>query len=363
MNNPGKFLIVGLPGEELKGDSLKIIEDVKPSGIILFSRNIKSPEQLKYLVESIYETLNNPLITIDQEGGRVARLREIGHEPPNAEQLRNKGNLELIKKHGELTGKLLTAMGININLCPVLDISFKGDLTNSLRGRTWGLTPEEVIKNASAFNTAMRAEGVLSCAKHFPGYSCAEIDPHHDLPIINKTIEDLDKHEWIPYLKMLSELDSIMIGHAYYPKIENSEYPTSLSEYFLKEILRERWGYKGISMSDDLDMGAITNRYGFGEASRLAVDAGNDLLLLCHRLHLVPEAANDIAKLDSKKLAPQVERIDKLKKKFKSKINIDLGEFNNIDLQIRALREDVLGPGTGDEKSPENANRSPVEEY
>lgn len=363
MNNPGQFLIVGIPGEELKGDTLKILEDVKPTGIILFSRNIKAPEQLKYLVESIYDTLDHPLITIDQEGGRVARLREIGHEPPNAEQLREHGNLDLIKKHGELTGKLLATMGININLCPVLDISFKGDLTNSLRGRTWGLTPNEVIQNASLFNKAMREEGVLSCAKHFPGYSCAEIDPHHDLPIINKTIEDLDRHEWIPYLKMLQELDSIMVGHAYYPNIEKSDFPTSLSEYFLKEILRNRWGYKGISMSDDLDMGAITNRFGFGEASRLAVDAGNDLLLLCHRLHLVPEAANEIAKLEVKKLAAQFERVENLKAKFKSRINIDLKKFTEVDLQIRQLREDVLGPGTGEEKSPENANRSPVEEY
>ncbi len=116
----------------------------------------------------------------------------IGSEPPNAQQLRKKGDLKLVAQHGRLTGQILRMFGFNLDLCPVLDLSFDDEADNSLKGRCYGTTPDEVIRNASVFNLAMRKEGVLSSGKHFPGYASAECDPHHELPVINKTLAEME---------------------------------------------------------------------------------------------------------------------------------------------------------------------------
>ena len=130
-----------------------------------------------------------PIITIDQEGGRVSRLRLIGNEPPNAQQLRDRNDVALVRRHGEITGQLLRLFGFNLDLCPVLDISFDDEADNSLRGRCYGKTVEQVVRLAGAFNDALREQGILSCGKHFPGYSAATVDAHHDLPKIERTRE------------------------------------------------------------------------------------------------------------------------------------------------------------------------------
>lgn len=179
----GQYLIIGVPGAELDAETRHAIEEIQPGGFILFGRNIKSPVQLRTLIDDLRASVRHePVITIDQEGGRVSRLKEIGSEPPSAVQLRNKGDLALITEHGRLTGRLLRLFGFNLDLCPVLDVSFDDDADNSLKNRTYGRDPEEVIRCAGAFNKALRAEGILSCGKHFPGYSAAAVDPHHDLP-------------------------------------------------------------------------------------------------------------------------------------------------------------------------------------
>src|SRR5881394_1918416 len=157
----GQLLLVGVQGLELGVDEAKLLRRVQPGGFILFGRNIKTPGQLRKLIDDLRSlSLIEPIITIDQEGGRVSRLRLIGNEPPNAQQLRDKGEIGLIGRHGDITGRLLRLFGFNLDLCPVLDISFDDNADNSLRGRCYGRTPEEVIKNAEAFNDALRAAGV-----------------------------------------------------------------------------------------------------------------------------------------------------------------------------------------------------------
>src|SRR5206468_8862186 len=192
----GQLILTGVPGQELDPATATLFRKVQPGGFILFGRNIESAPQLRKLIDDLRDlSAIEPIITIDQEGGRVSRLRLIGSEPPSAQQLRDKGDIELVRRHGEITGRLLRLFGFNLDLCPVLDISFDDDAENSLRGRCYGKTVEQVVGNAGAFNEAMREQGIASCGKHFPGYSAATSDAHYELPRIDRTREQLDRNE------------------------------------------------------------------------------------------------------------------------------------------------------------------------
>src|SRR4026209_74238 len=195
-NSLGQLIFTGVPGMELDSNTAALFRRIQPGAYILFGRNIQSSRQLRKLIDDLRDLSEiEPIITIDQEGGRVSRLKLIGNEPPNANQLRDKGEVKLIRRHGQVTGRLLRMFGFNLDLCPVLDISFDDDADNSLRGRCYGNDVAQVIRNAGAFNEGLRAEGVLSCGKHFPGYSRATIDAHHELPSINLSRADLDANE------------------------------------------------------------------------------------------------------------------------------------------------------------------------
>src|SRR5216117_2077269 len=192
----GQLILTGVPGAELDTETAALFRRVQPGGFILFGRNIKSAVQLRKLIDDLRDLSEiEPIITIDQEGGRVSRLRLIGNEPPSAQQLRERNDLVLIKRHGDITGRLLRLFGFNLDLCPVLDISFNDDAENSLRGRCYGKTVEQVVRNAGPFNEAMRGQGIASCGKHFPGYSAATSDAHFQLPRIDRTREELDLNE------------------------------------------------------------------------------------------------------------------------------------------------------------------------
>ena len=140
----GQFLLTGVPGTELDPDTARRFKALQPGGFILFGRNIKSPDQLRKLIDDLRDLSDiEPIITIDQEGGRVSRLRLIGAEPPNAQALRDKNDPALIRRHGELTGKILRLFGFNLNLCPVLDISYDDQADHSLKGRCYGRSPQQ----------------------------------------------------------------------------------------------------------------------------------------------------------------------------------------------------------------------------
>src|SRR5437899_11619817 len=181
----GQLIMTGVPGKELEPATTRLFRKVQPGAFILFGRNIETAAQVRKLIDDLRDLSDiEPIITIDQEGGRVSRLRRIGNEPPNAQQLRDKNDIALIRRHGEITGRLLRLFGFNLDLCSVLDISFDDDADNSLRGRCYGKSVEQVVRLAGAFNEGMRGEGILSCGKHFPGYSAATTDAHYQLPRI-----------------------------------------------------------------------------------------------------------------------------------------------------------------------------------
>src|SRR5947208_9441316 len=190
----GQLILTGVSGQRLDPGTEKLFRKIQPGGYILFARNIESARQLRKLIDDLRDLSQvEPIITIDQEGGRVSRLRLIGNEPPSAQQLRDKGDETLVRQHGEITGKLLRLFGFNLDLCPVLDISFDDEADNSLRGRCYGKNVDQVIELAGAFNEGMRGEGILSCGKHFPGYSAATVDAHYYFPKIDRTRPQLDQ--------------------------------------------------------------------------------------------------------------------------------------------------------------------------
>src|SRR5258707_1733527 len=273
----GQLIMTGVPGKELDPETVRLLRRVQRGAYILFGRNLKNATHLRKLIDDLRDLSDiEPIITIDQEGGRVSRLRRIGNEPPNAQQLRDKNDVDLIRRHGDITGQLLRIFGFNLDLCPVLDISFDDNADNSLRGRCYGKTVEQVVRNAAAFNDAMREQGIMSCGKHFPGYSAAKSDAHYELPKIERTPEELNANELAVFQQFVEKIDSMMICHGWYPCFEREKTPASLSRRIITKLLRGEFGFDGLIMTDDLDMGAILNEHGLEETIRLAIGAGND---------------------------------------------------------------------------------------
>ena len=363
----GQLLLTGVPGPELDSETAERLKRLQAGGYIIFGRNIKSPEQVRKLCDDLRDLSEiEPIITIDQEGGRVSRLRLIGQEPPNAQQLRKKGDPKLIKRHGNLTGDLLRLFGFNLDLCPVLDVSYDDEADNSLKGRCYGTNTQDVITNAGVFNRAMRGKGILSCGKHFPTYGLADVDPHHELPVIDRTKEQLLAEEIIPFSALIPELDSMMIGHAYFPDFDpdRPRWPSSLSHNIITKFLRNQLGFDdGLVMTDDLDMGAILNEVSFENTIKEAVKAGNDLCMICHRIDMVEEARDHLADLPDDVLSGALDRVARFKGKMSPPHKWSMEAFEEINSQIWDLRVDTLGEEEAKNLSVEDGKRSPVELY
>src|SRR5438045_2955115 len=372
-NSLGQIILTGVPGKEIDAETGKLFRRIQPGGFILFARNIERAPQLRKLIDDLRELSDvEPIVTIDQEGGRVSRLKLIGNEPPNANQLRDKDDVALIERHGQITGDLLRLFGFNLDLCPVLDISFDDEADNSLRGRCYGKTVEQVIRNAAVFNSALRVAGVASCGKHFPGYSAAVVDAHHSLPKIDRTREQLDREELAVFHAFTGDgsgaakndvVDSMMICHGWYPCFEEKKRPASLSHRVVTQLLRNELGFDGLVMTDDLDMGAILNEYSFDEMLRLTFAAGNDLAMICRRMDTTEEALGVIEKLPLKQINRALASVAAFKSKMRPPTKFSESAFQKLDVAIWKLRVAILGEERAAERSPENAARSPVERY
>lgn len=385
----GQLLLTGIPSTELDSATAARLKKLQPGGFILFGRNIESAAQVRKLCDDLRSLSEiEPIITIDQEGGRVSRTRyigqalspaeleraktdatfryqHIGQEPPNAQSLRIKADPGLIRRHGQLTGRLLRLFGINLDLCPVLDISYDDSADNSLKGRCYGTNPQQVVDFAGIFNRAMRKEGVLSCAKHFPGYGPAECDPHEFLPIIDKSREALEREELLPYRTLMPELDSVMVCHANYRAYDpqNERWPASLSHNIVQKLLRDQLGFDGLAMTDDLDMGAILNEVTFEQAIQEAIKAGNDMVMICHRLEMVEEAKKHLEALPGPVVHDTLVRMEKTKKRLEPPSDFSIERFAEINRAIWQLRVDTLGEERANILSVEDGKRSPVELY
>jgi beta-N-acetylhexosaminidase len=261
----GARLFIGLPGPELDSVATELLDAVLPGGVVLFARNVESERQLKRLTAALHR--RGIQIAIDQEGGRVNRLRELIGECP---------------RNGRLIGRRLRELGVDINFAPVVDLEiFDDKVVNALRERCWGRTVKEVVTGAGKFLADLQAEGITGCLKHFPGLGGARCDSHDELPTIRRSREQLLRHDLRAFRALLPQARAVMVGHGVYPSLD-AKWPASLSAKITTGLLRRQLGFGGVVYTDDLEMGAITQALPFAKAVVAAVRAGADRLLVCH---------------------------------------------------------------------------------
>jgi len=288
----GTILMVGFEGAEPEEE----LRALGPAGIILFSRNLESAGQTIELTERLKGLLPGPpLLALDQEGGRVSRLEPfIGPTPPAAALARAGG--ATARKFGAGTGQALQALGFNIDFAPVVDLC-DPEATNGIGDRSFGTDPDRVAALAGSFLGGLQAAGIAGCLKHFPGLGRTAVDSHLELPIAARGLEQLEAEDLLPYRLLCPEAACVMVGHAHYPAINPEErLPASCSPEIVTGLLREKLGYAGLVVSDDLEMGAVADLDRDGAAALRALTAGCDLLLYCRDLERAEIAAEAIAR-------------------------------------------------------------------
>jgi beta-N-acetylhexosaminidase len=248
-------------------------------------------------------------------------------------------------------------------LCPVLDISFDDDADNSLRGRCYGKTVDQVVRNAGAFNDALKGQGIASCGKHFPGYSAAGSDAHYELPQIDRTREQLNQNELAVFRQFARDVDSMMVCHGWYPCLEPEKAPATLSRRIVTDLLRNELGFDGLVMTDDLDMGAILTGYQLEDTIRLAIGAGNDMAMICHRIPEIENVQRILATLPQDQIDRALESITRFKERLTPADAFSEDAFRKVDDEIWNLRVAVLGEEGARQKTSQSVQRSPVEMF
>ncbi len=280
----GQRLMVGFEGKQFNQDLKFLIRDLKVGGIILFSQNTETPAQVKKLCEAVqeYARLNEQpplIIAIDQEGGQVARLKEPFSQFPGNPAMKDVKDAILF---AETTAAEFTRAGINMNLAPVMDVAPR-EIASIMAERAFGHDPKWVSKLGLTIISHLQQHHIMAVAKHFPGIGRTVADSHVDLPSCEHDLAELKSCDLIPFADSIAqEVAGIMLSHVIYQKID-PQWPASLSTQIAQNLLRERMQFSGISMTDDLDMGAIKKHYDIKTAIRQILQAGIDLALVCHK--------------------------------------------------------------------------------
>ncbi len=280
----GQLIVFGFDGLDINDHVIELIRSKKVGNVILFARNIKNPEQLFKLNQNLQklavETTDIPLlISIDQEGGMVTRIKNGATYFPGAMTITASSNLNNSYLSGKYMGRVLKALGINMNLSPSLDIN--NNPKNPVIGvRSFGDNPYIVAKYGCE-NIRGLQESVIATAKHFPGHGDTDIDSHLDLPTINKTLEGLKEFELIPFKEAIQTgVLAIMSSHISFPALSFNKKPATLSKYFLTNLLRNELGFKGLIVTDCLEMKAIKNYYTTKKGVSMAIVAGANLAMV-----------------------------------------------------------------------------------
>ncbi len=281
----GQMLIVYYRTSEADSNLVNILNEVKPGGFILFGENFESYEQAKKMIDTINSTSDIPMfMSVDQEGGRVQRIKNLSDANvtiiPSMNRVGNMNDEKLSYDVGRVVGEELRVFGINMDFAPVLDIYSNVDNT-VIGNRSFGNTSEIVTKMGLSFAKGLQSTGVIPVYKHFPGHGDTSEDSHYTLPVITKTKEQLEELELIPFKEAIkNNAKVIMIGHLAVPNITGDNTPASLSKKVINDWLKEELGYKGLVITDALNMGALTNDYSKKEIYVNAINAGVDLLLM-----------------------------------------------------------------------------------
>ncbi len=311
----GSLLVVGLGGTELTGLERAWLRLVRPAGIILFRRNIADARQTRALLEEASRLCSaNASRCVDVEGGTVDRLRDAlapmpsaqavaraaqgptrsqrtrkdgaAASSPSSQQLDRWRPNAFAKEHGELVGQAVRAFGFNTTLAPVLDLGLPGS-AEVLGTRVAAASATGVVEYARPFLNGLAVQGVAGCGKHFPGLGGGTCDSHLKTPAILRSDRELWQQDLSPYRELRDELPMVMVNHAAYPETPGRGRPASVSPYWITKVLRRRIGYRGIALSDDLEMGGILKFMPMEDAVIAAVRAGMDLMEICHSPEMV----------------------------------------------------------------------------
>ncbi len=352
----GQLFMIGIHGTSLDGDAAMLVRDIKPGGVCLFSRNIRKAEQTRKLLDDCAAAIEiPPILALDQEGGLVDRLRRIVSPMPAPSAFRN--TLD-VAEFGKLVGQTVSTLGFNVNFAPVVDVidQDRAKFTNGLHSRAFGASSAEVTELAGAFLRNMQANGVIGCAKHFPGLGASEVDSHEELPVVNIDTQALNDIDLAPYRTLISQGDvhSVMIAHAAFPLSDLQEsdqngrlLPSSLSFSVVSRLLRDQIGFNGLVITDDLEMGAIVKNFGIGEACVMAVGAGADMLAVCANEAAIREGYQTVLsavrsdRISMERLLTSAARIRSFKALLHPPVAFDEEKLNSLSAQIEKLKDHI----------------------
>ena len=319
----GQRLMVGFDGTTLNADLKFLIDRLKVGGIILFSRNLDTPDQIKHLcdgIQSYAQLCGQPplFIAVDQEGGQVARLKEPFTQFPGNPHMNSE---EDAIHFAEVTATELTRVGINMNMAPVMDVAPEG-INSIMAQRAFGGDPAWVTRLGVKVIEHLQSNNIIAVTKHFPGIGRTILDSHMDLPLLDDDISAFEQMDLIPFKAGIQQgVSGVMLSHIFYKNLD-PQWPASLSDKIAKVLLREQMGFDGIVLTDDLDMGAIVQHYDIQTAIHRIFAAEIDLALICHKGPNIETAYEEFLQgiTDSAgtktKGIESVERIMKLKKKY-----------------------------------------------
>jgi beta-N-acetylhexosaminidase len=284
------ILGIGLTGTTLTDFEREILRDRTPYAVVLFGRNVGDPEQRRALVAEVKAIAKTPpLIMMDEEGGRVDRLRQIIPGLPSAEAFgEGEKSREMSEWHGRVIGMALRYFDIEVDFAPVVDI--RGEMApNGLERRTFGGNPETVTELAGAFMRGLHASGTASCPKHFPGIGAGTGDSHYEATMINASLDEMLHRELAPYAPLAKEAGAVIVGHGTYPQLDDARVPATLSRRITHGVLREVLGFNGLAISDDMEMHAVSDLGSYESIAERALMAGNDCILFCSHIERIPE--------------------------------------------------------------------------
>ena len=363
----GRLLFIGIAGTSLNKHTRALLKEVQPGGVVLFGRNIESPEQIALLNAQIRDAVGHELIIgIDQEGGLVDRLREICEPMPSAKAVREAGSSDLAEKFGEVAARVLRLLGLNMNFAPVLDLS--GDnQENGLRGRTFGKSAAEVSRLAGAYLDGLQNGRVIGCGKHFPGLGGSDIDSHRRLPVVKHSWEEILEHDLVPFMDLMfhrpgEQLQALMVSHGAFPEVSEllqawfrrtgelpaldnlHQLPATISGNVVMRLLRRVLKFDGLVITDDMEMGAVVQTLSVAEAALRAIEAGSDMILICEQEANFVAARDAIVKaVEEKRLTVDaldcaVERIERVLKLAGEPEQFDQDEFATASREIAELK-------------------------
>ena len=355
----GSLFVVGVSGHELTAPTSGLdrawLKLIRPSGIILFKRNIADPAQTRALLhEAISFCAPNSLRCVDVEGGTVDRLRDALAPMPSAQAVAQKAaqlcKPSLARQHGELIARSIKAFGFNTTLAPVLDLALPASF-KVMGTRAAAATPEGVTQYAKEFLSGLKSQNIAGCAKHFPGLGAGSLDSHAATPSIPRTFDELWRDDLLPYRELRNTLPMVMVNHAAYPSTRSGSTPASVSQFWITTILRQRIAYRGLIFSDDLEMGGILHHTPIDEAAIAAIRAGTDLIEICHSPELILRAYESlVTEAESSSafrkilLTRSLESVRKRKKLFGDRILPPLSTAQFAALRDRILRfRDIIG--------------------